>query len=74
MPKLLINNCIDCPRHIVVNDPDPTDWFNDDDVAVLCTATPSDTRFKFRAVTSMCRPYRTRQESDVPEWCPLHNK
>jgi hypothetical protein len=29
-------NCIDCPHHEVINDPDPSDWFCDDDVAVAC--------------------------------------
>jgi hypothetical protein len=31
-----VSNCMDCPHHQVVADPDPTDWFCDDDIAVLC--------------------------------------
>jgi hypothetical protein len=29
-------NCLDCPHHKIILDPDPTDWFNDDDEAVFC--------------------------------------
>jgi hypothetical protein len=74
-------NCIDCPHHKVIPDPDPTDWFNDDDVAVVCTKTKnpkqkqsSDSvaeRQGFRIITQMCRPYQTKQESKTPSWCPL---
>ncbi len=74
-------NCIDCPKHRVIPDPDPDDWFNDDDVAVVCTKTPNTerktgTRFvsdrsEFRTITVACRPYNARNESQTPEWCPL---
>jgi hypothetical protein len=65
--NLTITNCIDCPFHKVLADPDPNDWFCDDDVKVVCTKT----KRKDNAITVACRPYRTRAESDVPEWCPL---
>lgn len=70
------SNCIDCPHHLVAPDPDPKDWFNDDDVAVLCTITPrlETSRFKNRAITSSCRPYNIRKESNTPNWCPLTTK
>ena len=29
-------NCLDCPAHRVISDPDPLDWFCDDDLAVYC--------------------------------------
>ncbi len=74
-------NCIDCPYHEVIDDPDSTDWFNYDDVAVVCTKTKnreqkqnSDSvaeRQGFRIITQMCRPYQTRAESKTPSWCPL---
>ena len=74
-------NCIDCPHHKVIADPDPEDWFNDDDVAVECQKSPNTEIGKFpksvaykqklRVVTSMCRPYNTRNESETPTWCPL---
>jgi hypothetical protein len=31
-----VSNCMDCPYHQIVPDPDPTDWFCDDDIAILC--------------------------------------
>lgn len=62
-----ITNCIDCPFHSVRPDPDPDDWFNDDDVKVVCTKTNKE-------ITSMCRPYNLRKESDIPDWCPLDEK
>lgn len=73
-------NCLDCPFHWRINDRDPDDWFNDDDEAVLCkkspkSANPNSRRHTeqqpFRVVTSSARPYRTRQESETPAWCPL---
>lgn len=73
-------NCIDCPNHEVILDPDPTDWFNDDDVTVVCKLLPNDEKGKFsgvayqnpfKVITSMCRPYKTREESKTPSWCPL---
>lgn len=76
-----IENCMDCKHHKVINDPDPYDWFCSDDVAIVCTITSNPMRdltakyrsdsHENRAVTSSCRPYRMRTESDVPEWCPL---
>ena len=37
-----MENCIDCPNHLVINDPDPDDWFCDDDVAVVCIKVQND--------------------------------
>jgi hypothetical protein len=76
----LPDNCMDCTHHKVVRDPDPTDWFCDDDVAVLCqlmppakgdTAWASGQQFQHRAVTISCRPHKTRDESKTPAWCPI---
>ena len=76
-------NCLDCPHHQVINDPDPYDAFCDDDVAVLCHLAPrepnicSESRsdhFPYRAVTQSCRPYRLTKESEAPKWCPLVTK
>lgn len=74
-------NCIDCPYHSVIDDPDPTDCFNDDDIAVVCTKTRNRKqnqssssvaeRQGFRIITQMCRPYQDRAESKTPSWCPL---
>lgn len=58
------DNCIDCPKHCVLADPDPTDWFCDDDVKVVC-------QIASRAITIACRPYYARKECQRPTWCPL---
>ena len=77
---MLYSNCMDCPHHLVVNDPDPTDSFNDDDMAVLCTKTPNHSQrhyyaykrlFEYEPITVSCRPHYKRKESITPKWCPL---
>lgn len=74
-------NCIDCGQHEVIHDPDPTDSFNDDDMAVVCKLAMNparDVNHRYlanrhpqRSVTMSCRPYNLRKESDRPDWCPL---
>lgn len=64
--RLKITNCMDCPYHAVLRDPDPYDWFCDDDEKVVCRKTKSE-----RVITSACRPYNKREECAVPNWCPL---
>lgn len=64
--QLAIKNCLDCPHHNVLPDPDPDDWFNDDDMRVVCTKAQKD-------VTRACRPYNLEKESAIPNWCPLLN-
>jgi len=71
--------CIGCPDMEIIPDPDPDDWFNDDDVAVICRATsdnpkldskhPAD-RSAFKKVTCACRPYNVKKETTIPDWCP----
>lgn len=61
---LKILNCIDCPFHSVLPDPDPDDWFCDDDVKVVCTK-------ENKTITTACRPYNKRKECETPNWCPL---
>lgn len=62
--KLPIINCMDCPYHIVKSDPDPNDWFNDDDEKVICSKNG-------KTITVACRPYQKRRECSIPHWCPL---
>ena len=66
MPKatFTITNCMDCPNHRVLPDPDPSDWFNDDDKKVGCAIT-------CKNITVACRPYNKRKECSIPNWCPL---
>ena len=76
-----MKNCLDCDNHKIIADPDPDDWFCDDDKAVVCkisTNPKQDLSSKWksdhhanRSVTRSCRPYNLREESTVPEWCPL---
>ena len=73
--------CIDCPHHKVIPDPDPYDWFCDDDCAVVCTLTKNKSKetqssyladmSEYRRITVSCRPYNIRKESETPSWCPL---
>lgn len=75
-------SCMGCEHHKVINDPDPTDWFCDDDKAVVCTLERNPKqdvksrylaeRSIFRAVQVGIRPYRLEKETPIPEWCPLN--
>ena len=70
--ELVITNCTECIHHQVVRDPDPSDWFNDDDVAVLCNLSTRDTNSgRARRITRACRPYNVEKECSVPSWCPM---
>jgi len=66
MPTVLIKikNCIDCANHAVFADPDPNDWFCDDDCKVICTIND-------KTITVACRPYNLKKECSTPKWCPL---
>ena len=60
-----IKNCMDCAHHEVLSDPDPNDWFCDDDKKVICKNKNN------KIITNACRPYNLRKECDTPKWCPL---
>ena len=65
--NLEINNCTNCPFHKVLPDPDPNDWFNYDDIKVVCIKAQKE-------ITCACRPYNIKKESEIPDWCPLIKK
>ncbi len=75
-------NCMDCEHHLVIPDPDPSDSFCDDDMAIVCTLTPNPKlnpgsqhkadQSEYRAVMVAIRPYNLRKEGDTPDWCPLN--
>lgn len=65
--EIKISNCIDCSWHVVSPDPDPDDWFCDDDVKVVCSIAN-------REITCACRPYNTRKECEIPGWCPKSSR
>ena len=56
-------NCMDCVSHVVMPDPDPNDWFCDDDMKVKCAENG-------KMVTVACRPHHLRKECETPDWCP----
>lgn len=58
-----ITSCVDCPESEVSRDPDPYDSFCDDDVKCICKLTGN-------VITSACRPYQLREETDIPDNCP----
>lgn len=60
-----IENCMDCPDSVVLPDPDPNDWFCDDDKKVVCNLNKAE-----KCITRACRPYNLRKECDIPTWCP----
>jgi len=75
-------NCLKCPHHQIVPDPDPTDSFNNDDIAVLCTkikTTKTSAKrwydgkpFPFHAVSVSDRPYIRKVSPSY--LCPLVKK
>lgn len=77
--EVKITNCVMCSNHVVEPDPDPTDWFDDDDVKVRCRLSTK-TQASGRAVTEEpyitvgCRPYMIEKECSIPSWCPLIKK
>jgi len=74
-----MKTCIDCEYHKVIEDPDPNDWFCDDDKAVVCTLEQNDTRDSdseyasnrnpYKCITVSCRPHHIIKESTIPDWC-----
>ena len=73
---LKITHCSNCSNHIIEPDPDPSDWFNDDDIKIRCTLSKAPyrgNRCNEPYITVACRPYNTGKEDDTPSWCPLNN-
>ena len=76
----IIRFCTQCEFHKVVPDPDPEDWFNDDDEAILCTLIKGGGHDKsfggepylFKMISGSLRPYETKKV-EKPEWCPYKN-
>lgn len=71
--------CIECPFHKIIPDPDPHDWFNADDEALVCQKSPKEPDTKsqhrvdkcgYRAIDVALRPYQTKNV-EVPDWCPI---
>ena len=54
---------VQCPHCIILPDPDPYDWFCDDDVKLFCE------KLK-RTVAAALRPHEG-DKVDIPSDCPL---
>ena len=82
--KRVKKTCMDCSDHEVICDPDPHDWFCDDDMAVICKLAKNpdikpDSKYmsdrqEFRTSACSCRPYRLDKEATIPTWCPNKKK
>lgn len=57
-----ITQCRECPHCRTVPDPDPSDWFNDDDEKAFCREAGH------KLIENMLRPY---ERIIIPDWCPL---
>lgn len=62
--KIKVETCMDCPFSKVLPDPDPNDWFCDDDIKIVCLKANKN-------ITVACRPYNDRKETSIPSWCPI---
>jgi hypothetical protein len=74
-----IDNCAKCPHQEVLPDPDPFDWFCDDDVKVKCNLSRSAYEGNERKepyITVGCRPFNVgnKYETSIPNWCPVSKK
>lgn len=58
--------CISCEYHSVQADPDPNDWFCQDDEKIVCVNPMVDSR----VIDCSLRPYQTKNV-ESPDWCPL---
>ena len=56
--------CNDCPHHEFLPDPDPHDWFNDDDKKLVCHKIKGVIEGALRPIE--CREYKR------PSYCPFH--
>lgn len=75
----MYNKCIECPFHKIIPDPDPNDWFNADDEAIVCTKTKREPdlnsqhqvdKIGYRPIDVALRPYQTKNVQ-TPQWCPI---
>lgn len=57
-----ITQCRECSHCRIVPDPDPSDWFNDDDEKAFCREAGH------KLIENMLRPY---ERIIIPDWCPL---
>lgn len=66
-----MKSCVKCRFIKVSADPDPHDWFCDDDVKAACTGIIDAVTGMHKLITVACRPHHLEKECETPEWCPL---
>lgn len=62
-----ITQCRECPHCKIYPDPDPDDWFNDDDEKACCGLVKDEQNLP-KDIEGMLRPY---EKVLIPDWCPL---
>lgn len=80
--QLEITDCSQCPHYGTAADPEPNDWFCDDEQYGFCKITPNDARTPdsnyvsdpmFKTLYKSRRPCEVGK-LPVPEWCPMRKK
>lgn len=59
-----INKCYKCSNCRESRDPDPNDWFCQDDLQLICAAKND------KIIEGCLRPYEVK-DVEIPDWCPL---
>lgn len=69
-----LKGCAICVYMKVLPDPDPFDWFCDDDVKAVCEMSQAQMHESGEPNIAVgCRPYQVLKESSyVPKWCPCN--
>lgn len=65
--ELEVKYCSECPFGKVMADPDPYDWFCDDDKKVVCKKLNKE-------IYGALRPYEVGKIDAVPDCCPFNKK
>jgi len=76
-----ITNCLECPSHCIITEPNQPDWFTDDDVIVVCKEKEQEPnleseyeveRQNYKPVSPGDKPYQLKKSNiQIPRWCPL---
>ena len=64
--------CKQCPACKVLPDPDPYDWFCEDDVKMVCSLKLNEDK-EPKTIDVSLRPYQVSKVK-VPNWCPINKK
>jgi hypothetical protein len=66
MPTIEIKSCSKCPHHDWISNPDPDDWFRDDEANFICTK-------KKKVISYSLDVFEQAKVNKIPipKWCPL---